>query len=83
MNKQATFEVVNDLKEIITERETEMLRYVFDIHASQEVNNFMKQKIEEWDFAMASTEMDKKHYHLVVTQNIFNEHDLHDANNCP
>ena len=38
-----------------------MLRNIFDIHADQEVNDFIKEKIEEWDFEIASIEV-MEHY---------------------
>ena len=59
--KQATFEVVNDLKEFISQKDNEILQNVFDIHIDQEVNDFTKEKIDKWDFAMASMEMNMKH----------------------
>ena len=34
----------------------------FDIHINQEVDDFVKQKLEEWDFAMATTKMNKEHF---------------------
>ena len=38
----------------------------FDMYADQEVNDFIKEKIEECDFAMASMEMNKEHITVVV-----------------
>ena len=45
-----TFEVVNDLKALISQKDNEMLQNIFDIYADQEGNDFIKEKIEEWDF---------------------------------
>ena len=50
--KPATYEVANDLKQFIF------------IYANQEVNDFIKENIDEWDFVMASTEMNQEHYHF-------------------
>ena len=35
-----------------------------DIDADWEIDDFMKEKIEEWDFVMASTEMNQEHFCL-------------------
>ena len=45
--KQATFEVVNDLKALISQKDNEMLTNICKIHAKREVNDFIKEKIEE------------------------------------
>ena len=34
---------------------------MFDLYADQEVNDFIEEKIEMWDFMMASFEMNKEH----------------------
>ena len=56
--------MVNGVKDLITEKDNEMLQKVFDIYVDQEVNDFIKKKIVEWDFAMTSYEMNKKCYHF-------------------
>ena len=37
---QGTFEVVNDLKELISERDNEMLEKAFEIYSDKEVHGF-------------------------------------------
>ena len=44
---QATFKMVNDLKEIVSNGENEITRNVFGIDADQEVNDFIREMIEE------------------------------------
>ena len=64
--KQATYEVVNDLKQLISQKDNALLENVFS-HTTQGVDECIKKKIEEWDFVMTLTEMNKKHELLVVT----------------
>ena len=45
--KLTSLEVVNDLKELISQKDNEMLLNIFDIYAGQEVNDFIKEQIEE------------------------------------
>ena len=54
----ATFVVMNDLKQFISQKDNDIF---FDIYTDPEVN-FIKGKIEEWDFATASMKMKQDHY---------------------
>ena len=38
-----------------------MVQIIFDTYVDKEANNFIKEKIEEQNFAIASTEMNKEH----------------------
>ena len=51
--KPATFEVTNDLKQIISQKDNQILQKAFVIYADQEV--------DEWNFAIASTELHQEH----------------------
>ena len=44
---------------------------VFYAYIDQEVNDLIKEKIEKWDFTMASTEMNKEHFHFSGDFEIF------------
>ena len=33
----------------------------FSLYATQDVDEFIKEKVEQWDFAMTLTEMNKEH----------------------
>ena len=61
--KLATFEVVNDLKKSSSPRKT-MLQNVFHVYADTEVKDLKKSKV--WDFAMALTKTNKKHFFVVI-----------------
>ena len=39
-----------------------MLQNIFDIHEDKEVHDFIRENVEDWDCAMASTKMTKEHY---------------------
>ena len=41
-----------------------MLIKAIDIKTDQEVNDYIKGKIKEWDFGMESTEMNKEYYYF-------------------
>ena len=47
-----------------------MLQKVLDIHVDQEVND-LKKTIEQWDFAMASTEINEEHDYFAGQFEIF------------
>ena len=47
--KLAIFHMVNDLKEMISQKDNIMLQNIFDIYADQEVNDFIKEKMEVCD----------------------------------
>ena len=52
---------MNDLKQIISQKDNALLQKILNFYATQGVDEFIKEKIEEWDFAMILTEMNKKH----------------------
>ena len=60
-----------------------ILQTFFDVYINQEVDDFVKQKLEEWDFAMATTKMNKEHFRFYGFRNIFNEHHLQNGNHYP
>ena len=59
--KLAIFEVVNDLKQFISQKDNALLQNL-DIYGDQDVNDFIKEKREEWNFSMALTEMNEEHF---------------------
>ena len=48
------------MKKIVSQKDNETIPKHFDIHAGQEVNNFIQEKIEEQNFAMTS--IDEEHF---------------------
>ena len=50
------------LKQFISQKDSDFLKFFLHIYANQEVNDFIKEKIDEWDFAMALTEINKEHF---------------------
>ena len=58
--KWATHEVLNDLKQFISQNGNVLLQKN-GIHDTQGVDEFIKDKIVEWDFMMTLTEMNKEH----------------------
>ena len=45
--KPATYEVMNDLKQIISQKDNTLLQQFFNFYATQGVDEFIKEKIEE------------------------------------
>ena len=75
--KLATFEEVNDLKDFIFKKDNDVLQKDFDIHTDQDVNDFIKEKIEEWDFCVGINRNEQGAFLFWwLFRNIFNEHDL-------
>ena len=56
----ATNKVVNDLKQFISQKDNALFQF-FGIYADLEVDEFIKEKIEEWEFVMTLTEINKEH----------------------
>ena len=52
------------MKQFISQKDSDLLQKLFGIYVNQEVNDFIKEKIEEWYFAMASMEMNKEHFYF-------------------
>ena len=44
--------MLNDLKQFISQKDNAILENIFSFYATEGVDEFMKEKIEEWDFAM-------------------------------
>ena len=81
--KHLKFEVVNNFKEFISHNDNEMPQKVFNIHEDQEVNEYIKEKRGggfcdgiNWNEQGALS-------FCWWCLNIFNEHDLQNANHCP
>ena len=62
---------MNDLKQFISQKDNEILQYVFDMYADQSVHDFTKENIDEWDVVMVSTEMNKQHFRIGSDFEIF------------
>ena len=58
--KLATKKVVNDLKQFISQKDNALFQF-FGIYADLEVDEFIKEKIEDWEFVMTLTEINKEH----------------------
>ena len=73
---------MNDLRELITERDNKMLRKAFDIYVDQEVMIYKRKKrnvILQWH----QLKQTRSIIILVDFQDILNEHDLQNSNHCP
>ena len=55
--KLATFELVNDLKQFLSQKDNDILQKSFDVYEDEEINDFIKEKVEELVFALEPTEM--------------------------
>ena len=62
--------MVSDLKQFISQKDSDLLKKIA-IFVDQKVNEFIKKKIDEWDFVMVSMEMNKEHFHFGVVFEIF------------
>ena len=59
--KPVAYKVVNDLKQFISQKDNVILEKIFRFYANEGVDEFIKENVAEWDFAMTATEMNKKH----------------------
>ena len=59
--KLAAYEVVNYLKQFISQKDNAILLKIFRFYATEGVDEFIKEKIAEWDFTMTVTYMNKEH----------------------
>ena len=55
------YKVANDLKQFVSQKGNVLLQKKSNLYATQGVDEFIKEKIKEWDFAMTLTEMNKEH----------------------
>ena len=65
---------MNDLKQFISQKNSNLLQKHFGSYAKQEVDDFIKEKIEELDFAMTLMEMKKEHFGYGGNSKYFNKH---------
>ena len=55
---------MNDLKQFISQKDNALLQKDFSYYVTKGVDKFIKEKLEEWDFVMTWTEMNKEHEHF-------------------
>ena len=52
---------MNELKQFISQKDNSVLQKFFRYYVTQGSDDFIKEKIEEWDFVMTLTEMNKEY----------------------